>query len=112
MQYAERLSRNLNKIQKLWSEQGAIIAFKKILHLAERKFGQPAEKRTLTKRDLLFKDLDTDVLRRDVESFFSAGILRPPDKIKSDVKSLPAEISEAIRDEADRIFKRKASYIS
>jgi hypothetical protein len=107
MQYAERLSRNLNKIQKLWSEQGAIIAFKKILHLAERKFGQPAAKRTLAKRDLLFKDLDADALRQDMEFFFSAGLLRPPDKIKSDVKSLPAEISESIRDEADRILKNE-----
>ncbi len=104
MRYAELLSRNLNKIQKLWSEQGARIAFKKILHLAERKFGQPAAKRTLAKRDLLFKNLDKDALRQDMEFFFSAGLLRPIKKIKSDVKSLPAEISESIRDEADKIL--------
>ncbi len=102
MRYAERLSRNLNKIQKLWSEQGARIAFKKILHLAERKFGQPAAKRTWQKEIYFLRDLDRDALRRDVESL--SRLLRPPEKIKSDVKSLPAEISESIRDEADRIL--------
>ena len=98
-------SRNFSKFQRLWLEQGAKIALKKTVHRAEKKFGQPSEKRTLVKKDLLFKDLDQDALRRDVESFFSAGVLRSPGKIRSDVKSLPSKIARQIRDEADRLLK-------
>jgi hypothetical protein len=107
MQYTERLSRSLNKLQKLRAEEGTRIAFKKILHVAERKFGRSAAKRTLAKRDYLFRHLDKDALRQDIESFFSAGLLRSPDEIKADVKSLPAEISESIREEANSLLKDK-----
>jgi hypothetical protein len=105
MKSTKRLVRNLNKLQKLRSEQGAGVAFKKIIYLAESKIGRPAAKRTRAKRELFLKNLDKHTLIHDIESFFEEGLLRSPDKIKSDVKSLPAEICRSIRKEADRILK-------
>jgi len=100
----QKLSRNLNKIKKLWAEQGASIVFRKVVYLAGKKIAKSAEKRTLLKRDLLFENSNRDTLTNDIERVFSSGLLRSLVEIRSDVRLLPDEFAESILDEARRLL--------
>jgi len=101
------LSRNLNKTQKIWVEYGLRMVLKKIAHLAAKQFVQPPEKRTLLKRAVLFQTFDKEVLNYDVDRFFSSGLLRPLERIKSDIRALPDEVADKIVPEADGLLKNR-----
>ena len=101
------LSRNLNKTQKIWVEHGPRMVLRKIAHLAAKQFAQPPEKRTLLKRAELFQTIDEDVLSQDIDQFFSSGLLRPLERIKSDIRALPDEVADKIVAEADELLKNR-----
>ena len=103
----QKILRDLNKIQKLWAEKGTSTVFKQVFHLAAKKMAQPATKKTLIKRDLLLNNNDIETLREDIERVFSIGLLRPLDKIRSDVRLVPTEFAELIVEEAEKILKHE-----
>ena len=102
----QKILRDLNKIQKLWAEKGTNTVFRKIFHLATKKIGQSAIRRTLDRRDLLFKNLEMDTLTQDLENVFSKGLLRPLDEVRTDVRLIPAEYIESILNEAETNIKK------
>jgi hypothetical protein len=103
----QKISRDLNKFQKLWAEKGTNTVVRKIVDLATKKIGPSAIKRTLGRRDLLFKNLEMDTLRQDLENVFSKGLFRPLDEVRTDVRLIPAEYTESILNEAERILKHE-----
>jgi len=100
----DNLSINLNKLKKLWAEQGVSTVLKKAFNLAEKKLSQSADKRTLLKRDFLFESLNKDTLTHDIERLFSFGLLRPLEEMKSDILQLPFEVVDRILEKANRLL--------
>jgi Heparinase II/III N-terminus/Heparinase II/III-like protein len=107
MQNRQKILRNLKKIQKLWVDKGANTVFKKVIHMAANKMDKQALKKTIIKRDLLISNDNIETLREDIERNFSIGLLRPLDKIRSDIRLLPAEVVELILEEAEKILKHE-----
>lgn len=102
-----KISRDLRKTRKLWSEQGVNSFFRKIAYFTVKKIFQSAAKRTLAKRDSLFKNIEMDTLTQDLENVFSTGLLRPLDEVRADVKLIPAEYMELTLNVARRVIKNE-----
>lgn len=100
----ENISRNLDKIQKIWAEQGSRVVFKEVVHLASKKLAKPADKRTLLKREALLNRLDKKTLIQDMERVFSRGLLRSLNQIKSDIRSAPRQVAYSLVQEAKRLL--------
>ena len=98
----ENISRNFFKIKKLSVEQGTKITFRKLVHIAAKQLTQPLIKRTLLKRNTIFRSLDKKSLKQDIECFFSIGLFRALDEIKLDIRSVPNEIADKILNEANK----------
>ena len=107
MVYSRDISRNLNKTQKIWVEHGPRMVLKKIAYIVAKKFVQPPEKRTLLKSAVLFQTFDKEVLNYDIDQFFSSGLLRPLERIKSDIHALPDEVADKMVTEADELLKNR-----
>jgi Heparinase II/III N-terminus/Heparinase II/III-like protein len=107
MMQVENITKNLIKIQKLWREQGAGVVLRKLGYLASKQLTKPAAERTLLKRDVLLRDLDKDALYQDIAHFFSFGLLRPLEEIKSDIRRLPVDGADETLDEATRLLNNE-----
>ena len=103
----QKITRELNKVQKLWYEKGTNTVLKKAIHLTANKIGRPTSERTMIKRNSLLNGQNIERLRQDIERAFSTGLLRQSDKIKSDVRLLPDENSDLIIKEAQKILNHE-----
>jgi len=101
------LSRNLNKIQRIWTEKGLRIAQRKLFHIATKSLRQSSKKRTLQKRNVVFRTIDEEVLNKEVERFFSCGLWRSPNEIKLEIKSLPSAFTDRMVQEGKRISENE-----
>lgn len=101
------LSRNLNKIQKIWAEQGLRSAQRKLFHIATKSLRQSSKKRALQKRNIVFRTIDEEVLNREVERFLSCGLWRSPNEIKLEIKSLPSAFVDRMVKEGKRIAENE-----
>lgn len=103
----QKLSVNLNKIQKLRAQRGIHTVFKQIIRLTTKKNGKSAFRRTLAVRNLLLKNHKVDRLTHDIEYAFSRGLLRPAGEVKANVKVIPFKYIEPILNEAERIVRNE-----
>lgn len=101
------ISKNFYKIKKIWTEQGLRIVLKKVLHLAEKSLLRSASIRTLEKRNIIFKNVDNKILNKEIKLFFCYGLLRSPNDIKLEIKSLPSDLTDWIVQEGKRILRNE-----
>ena len=102
-----KILRNLRKIKKLYREEGAEIALKKIAHISRIKITRNADMKTRIKRDIIFKNVNLDALTADIDNYFSNGLIRSIKDIRSDVIKLPNRYAGLLIDEANDIIKNE-----
>jgi hypothetical protein len=104
---SEKVFMNLNKIKKLWAEYGVRMVIRKCTYLAAKQLAPPSDKRIVRKRDIIFNSLGKEALDRDVESFFSIGVLRPLNQIKADIRQVPEQVAQGLMEQAKRILENE-----
>ena len=103
----DSLSRNLYKFQKIWIEQGSSIAFRKLFHITKRSIRQSSKERTFQKRDYVFGNIDEEGLTLELDRFFSYGLCRSLNEIKSEIKSLPDAFKDKLLQDGKRIYENE-----
>jgi hypothetical protein len=100
----ERISRNLNKSQKLCREHGTKLFLKKIGHSTKKRLTKSAAKRSILKRNSIFKDIDNEVLKKDIERHLTTGIFRAGDEIELDIRAIPSDLFEKATEETQNLL--------
>ena len=103
----ENISRNINKVQKLLRERGTRVVLKKLGHFTAKRLTRPASKRTILKRNSIFKNLDKEALKQDIERHFSTGLFRALDEIGSDIRAVPNDVADEIIKETQTLLDNK-----
>ena len=99
--------RSLFKIKKLLVERGAKITFKKLIHIAAIQLSQSSLKKTILKRDAIFKNLDHKVLIQDIEHLFSIGLFHDLNKIKLEIRKVQIDVADKIINESQILLGNK-----
>lgn len=107
MSNTNNLSNYLNKVRKIWAEQGIIIVLRMALHFARKKYLPKSNKKIQLKRNSLMRALDFEVLKNDVKCLFSSGLFRPLEEVRSNLQSLPTELVKKTVNEADRLLENE-----